>query len=188
MSLFDTIIILDADLPAMCPHGHRPRALQTKDLDATMDTYLVHNGTLFRVLGSGAFDDSDGAEWRIEGAVAIYERRSPVEAMTGARTVRAYGSCDACEPVLVRTDGPTIWGDIVDEHSLPVDFELTFREGEPVQITRTTGTRDDLKGELRQRGLRVLGDDEPLAVAHRELKRAREHATSASRHSGLRHR
>jgi len=49
----------------------------------------------------------------------------------------------------------------------------TFREGEPVNIERVSGDRLALVEELRRTGLRVLADDDPLAVAHREIKRAR---------------
>jgi hypothetical protein len=39
-----------------------------------------------------------------------------------------------------------------------------------------------MRADLRARGLHVLADDEPLALAHRELKHARE----AARRSGRR--
>jgi hypothetical protein len=90
------------------------------------------------------------------------------------RGLEEYSHCDECEPVLVRTDRPGLFGDIVSEHSLFVDFNLTFRPGEPVQTERTSGTRDELKAELRRRGVYVLEEDEPLAIAHREIKRAGE--------------
>jgi hypothetical protein len=43
-----------------------------------------------------------------------------------------------------------------------------------VQVERESGTREDLKQELRARGLFVLEETEPLAIAQRELARARE--------------
>ncbi|MPZ17537.1 MAG: hypothetical protein GEV06_06455 [Luteitalea sp.] len=39
-----------------------------------------------------------------------------------------------------------------------------------------SGTRDDLVTELRDEGLRVLRDDEPLAIAHHEIRAARDEA------------
>ena len=74
----------------------------------------------------------------------------------------------------MRTDRPSVWGDIVSEHNVFVDFRVTSRPAEPLQIERESGTREDLKQELRARGLFVLEDTEPLAIAHRELTRARE--------------
>jgi hypothetical protein len=62
-------------------------------------------------------------------------------------------------------------------------FRLTFRGGEPIQIERTSGTRDELKSELGARGVYVLRDDEPLAVAHRELAAARRGREKAPRRS-----
>jgi hypothetical protein len=63
------------------------------------------------------------------------------------------------------------FGDLVCEHPLFVDFTLTFRPNEPLQVERTTGTREEFKRELAARGLYVLEDSEPLAVAHREIAR-----------------
>ena len=42
-----------------------------------------------------------------------------------------------------------------------------------VKVERISGNREDLLEELRLQGLRVLQDDDPLAAAHREIKRAR---------------
>jgi hypothetical protein len=58
---------------------------------------------------------------------------------------------------------------------------MTFREGEPLKVERVSGDRDALVEELRRAGLRVLSDDDPLAIAHREIKRAREEAGSRGR-------
>ena len=83
--------------------------------------------------------------------------------------------------MLVRADHPRPWGDIVDERRLSVDVRLTFREGEPLKIERVSGDRGALVEELRRDGLRVLSDDDPLAIAHREIKRARREAEGRGR-------
>jgi hypothetical protein len=76
--------------------------------------------------------------------------------------------------VLVRTEGGSGWfSDLVAEHRVFVDFTLTWQPGDPVQVRRTSGSRDDMKSDLLARGLCVLGDDEPLAIAHREVEAAR---------------
>jgi hypothetical protein len=176
MGLFDTILILDDGAPALCPDGHRVASLQTKDLDPDMSTYLVHEGKLSRVARSSAFEEAEGG-WRVEGRTAVHERRAELEPISAPLGIRAYGTCSACEPLLVRTDGRSLYGDIVDEHVIFVDFDLEFRPAEPVQITRTSGTRDELRQDLLARGMYVLGDDEPLAIAHRELRAARARAS-----------
>lgn len=94
------------------------------------------------------------------------------------RSVRVYTHCRECDPVLVRTDAVTFSHDIASEHVLFVDFILHFRSGEPVQVDRTTGTREDMKADLVARGLVVLMDDEPLAIAHRQIRKARERSRS----------
>jgi hypothetical protein len=73
----------------------------------------------------------------------------------------------------VRRDHASTWGDLIDERQLWVEFRATFGPGGVRQLERTSGTRDDLITELRREGLRVIRDDEPLAIAHRELRAAR---------------
>ena len=177
MGLYDTVVILDDVSGAVCPAGHAVRALQTKDLDEpSMSTYLVRGGGLYRAEphpDAGAYDDA-AAGWRIDGDSAVSERRFDLRAAAAPRSVRVYSQCRICEPVLVRNDGGSFLGDIVTEHALFVDLTLTFRPGEPVQVERTSGGRRELQAELCARGLVVLGDDEPLAVAHREVQKARQ--------------
>ncbi|TDI44699.1 MAG: hypothetical protein E2P02_09140 [Acidobacteria bacterium] len=77
-------------------------------------------------------------------------------------------------------DRATAWGDIVQEHRLFVEFSLQFSDGEPMRVKRVTVGRDEFMEDLRRTGLRVLGDDEPLAVAHREIQRARQESARGS--------
>jgi hypothetical protein len=176
MGLSDTVVMID-DLSAVaCPAGHKLRSFSTKDLDEpSMSTYLVRSGRLYRAVSrSEAVDaDEDSTAWRFEGEEAVQERRFSLEEIRPVKPVRVYGRCSECEPVLVRTDRAWL-GDIVQEHELFVDFLLTFRAGEPVQVERVSGNREQMKSDLCARGLCVLRDDEPLAVAHREVREARE--------------
>lgn len=176
MGMFDTVLVVD-ELPELsCPHGHALRSLQTKDVDEpSMTTYLVHHARLYRAEVSGWWSDADGelANWRIEGNRAVREQRHSLSEVRTPLSIQGYGTCGVCEPVLVRLASPGLFGDLVNEHALFVDFRLTFRGGEPIQIERTSGTRDELKSELGTRGVYVLRDDEPLALAHRELAAAR---------------
>ena len=85
-----------------------------------------------------------------------------------------YTSCRECTPVLVRRDRQSAWGDLIDEHQLWVEFRVRFDADGLRHIERTSGTRDELMTELREEGLRVMRDDEPLAIAHREIRAARD--------------
>ena len=177
MGMFDTLLVLDDAAELRCPEGHRLRSFQTKDLDEpSMSTYLVSSGRLYRAADrdgwSGAGEEAAG--WRIEGKQAISEQRFDLQALPGPRRVNAYGQCSVCDPVLVRTDHPGVFGDLVNEHKMFVDFTLTFRVGEPLQVERTSGTRDELKADLARRGVCVLNEDDALAVAHREIEKARQ--------------
>ena len=176
MGMYDTIVVLDGAPALACPERHALRSFQTKDLaQPSMTTYLVHGGRLYRADNDGHRHEADEVEhWRVEAGKAIREQRYTLQEVLPPQPLRIYGRCDECEPILVRTDRPSAWGDIVSEHTVFVDFRVTFRRGEPVQVERESGTREDLKRELRGRGLFVLEDTEPLAIAHRELARARE--------------
>jgi hypothetical protein len=98
MGLFDTILLLDRVDACACPHGHGVRALQTKDLDPSMSTYLVQHGQLVRASPreerSGY--DEDAGEWRIEGTEAIHERRYTLEPVLGTKAVRVWPSRGSC--------------------------------------------------------------------------------------------
>ena len=173
MGMFDTIIVLDETL--RCPHGHRVEDFQTKSFtDPSMDTYLVEGPCVYHV-GRGAFGDSDhdAAHWLVEGNEAVFQRRHAADLIVPPRDLLFYTSCDECAPVLVRRDRPGLWGDLIDERRLWVEFRGTFGPEGERHIERTSGTRDDLVIELRGDGLRVMRDDEPLAIAHREICAAR---------------
>jgi hypothetical protein len=117
----------------------------------------------------------------------VFERRHAAEAIVPPREILFYTSCGECTPVLIRSDHAHAWGDLLDERRLWVEFRATFDSNGVRHIERTSGTRDDLMTELREDGLRVMRDDEPLAVAHREIRAARN-ATPARRGRGRRSR
>lgn len=179
MGLSDEVVILDG-VRLTCPEGHVIGSFQTKDLERpTMATYLVHGARLYQAVHSEPLSDADVvACWRIVGSVAVREFRYTLREVPSPCTVRVYGHCDACAPVLVRTERAHL-DDLVREHTVHVDYTLRFRTGESVIAHRDSGTRDELRADLRHRGLHVLDDDEPLAVAHREIERARARRSRA---------
>lgn len=173
MGLFDTVVLLDQKLT--CLAGHSVGVFQTKSFpEPSMSTYLVEEGRLVRAAPSSWGDEDERSAWRISGNEAIHERCYALEPVSLPFEVDMYTHCHACEPILVRVEAARAWGDIVHEHRVPVDFRLTLSEGGPLRIERVSGDREQLLEELRRDGLRVLGDDDPLAVAHREIRRARD--------------
>jgi hypothetical protein len=173
MGMFDTIIFLDE--PLSCPAGHSLGSFQTKSFPSpSMSTYLIDRGRLFcAVRRSWADEEDEQATWRISGDEAIHETRYRLEVVSPSHEILVYSYCRLCKPVLVRVDPASSWGDIVQERWLEVDFSLHFPRGEPVRVKRVSGDREALMEELRRSGLRVLEDDDPLAIAHREIQRAR---------------
>jgi hypothetical protein len=173
MSMFDHVVVLDETLH--CPHGHPVDGFQTKSLDAAMDTYLLTGPQVYRV-ERGSFSDDDAAaeRWTVDGQQAVFQRRQAIEALAPLpHEILFYTTCRTCEPVLIRGDAARIWGDLVAERQLWVEFRATFETDGRRHIERTSGTRDDLVSELREDGLRVMRGDDPLAVAHREIRAAR---------------
>jgi hypothetical protein len=175
MGRFDHVVVLDEVL--RCPHGHPVSDFQTKSFDdPSMDTYLFDGPRVHRV-ARGRHDGADDAaseHWRLDGDAAVFHRRHAVGRVVPSGEVVFYTSCGECPPVLIRSDRPLAWGDLVAERRLWVEFRAIFGPGESRRIERTSGTRDDLAAELRDEGLRVLRDDEPLAIAHFEIRAARD--------------
>ncbi len=185
MGMFDTVVVLDETLS--CPHGHRVEGFQTKSFaDPSMDTYLVEGPRVYIVARGGLGDSEDGAaaQWLLEGNEAVFRRRHAVDPIVPPREVVFYTACDGCTPVLVRCDRARTWGDLIDERQLWVEFRASFGPDGLRHIERTSGTRADLVTELREEGLRVMRDDEPLAIAHREIRAAREAVPSRRRRIG----
>lgn len=180
MGMFDHVILLGEILE--CPHGHPLSGFQTKSFeDPSMATYLFDGARIYRVGRESLADLPESAgEWRLEGTVAVFQRRHPVDVVPSPPEVLFYTSCAACVPVLVRSEGRHVWGDLVDERRLWVEFGATFKNGER-HLVRLSGTRDDLIAELREEGLRVLRDDEPLAIAHHEITTARQRRVPSRR-------
>lgn len=186
MGMFDNVVVLDETL--RCPHGHRVEGFQTKSFDdPSMDIYLFDGPHIYRV-ARGMFakpGETEAQHWQLEGHEAVFKRRHAIEPIVPPREIVFYTSCDECPPVLVRSDRARAWGDLVDERQLWVEFRATLDASQRRHIGCTSGTRDDLVTELREEGLRVLHDDEPLAVAHHEIRAAREEGRTGTR---LRHR
>ena len=169
MGMFDTVVVLDETL--RCPYGHPVGGFQTKSFpDPGMDTYLVDGAKVYLVERRS---DEEGG-WSLDGNEAVFRRHHTVEAIGPPREIIFYTSCGECAPVLVRSDRARMWGDLVEERQLWVEFRATFDPDGQRTIERRSGTRDDLVTELRQDGLRVIREDEPLAVAHREVRAARD--------------
>ena len=182
MGMFDQVVMLDE--PLACPEGHPVGDLQTKSFcDPSMSTYLIARDRVVRAARGSWRDETDEdsrSVWRITGDEVVHETRYRMEPLSPPAELLVYSHCARCEPVLVRTDRATLWGDIVQEHRLFVEFSLQFPEGGPMRVKCITGDREELMEELRRNGSRVLSDDDPLAMAHREIQRARRESEGRS--------
>lgn len=119
MGMYDHVVVLDEVL--RCPHGHQVDGFQTKSFDdPSMETYLlngshVHHVTRAELAGGSG---SGTAHWQLDGHATVYRRRRAVSAIVPRGDVVFYTTCDECAPVLVRSDHPCAWGDLVDERRL----------------------------------------------------------------------
>ena len=172
MGMFDNVVILGE--PLACPAGHPLGGLQTKSFrDPSLTTYLIEGDRVVRTLGRSWNDESDEDErsaWRVAGDEAVHETHYRLEPVSPPADVYVYSHCAHCEPVLVRVDRASTWGDIVHEHRVFVEFSLQFPEGEPKRVTRGDWTESP---SARKRftslsaGAAPLGDS-PRPKTHRK--------------------
>lgn len=175
MGMFDHVVVLDETL--RCPHGHQVDGFQTKSFaDPSMATYLIEGSRVYLVARGGLLDSDEAVagRWRLDGNEAVFQQRHRAEPVVPPAEILFYTACAECPPVLIRCDRPRAWGDLIDERFLWVEFRAVFDPNGMRHVERTSGTRDDLIVELREEGLRVMRDDEPLAIAHREIRAARD--------------
>ena len=149
MGMYDYVVVIDESL--RCPNGHHLDNFQTKSFEnPSMATYLITGPDVHRVARTGLDDgdDNQAALWRLDGKDAVYQRRHAVSSVVPPSEVVFYTTCHECPPVLVRSDHPHAWGDLVNERPLWVEFRATFDAGQSRRIERTSGTRRDLIAEV----------------------------------------
>ena len=103
-----------------------------------------------------------------EGERLIIRYDEPAEFI--ARTVDAnvYAHCQACEPVYYVSDRAAIGWDTLDERRPWSEWTARFNEGRLVEVLPfRLESRDDVRTELRERGLKILEDDDRLVLRHR---------------------
>jgi hypothetical protein len=165
MGTYDTIVLAGNRDALLCAHGHEIRELQTKDLGAEMNTYVVFDGSLYRTVGDGIFGRAIQKDtYRLEGELLIVTHEQQGTLATAAE-VTAYTSCDACLPVLVERTGGS-WDAIDDVHPW-VQYVLRF-EGSRLMERRPDRleTRDD----VRNKHPRAIPDDDRVAVRYFERR------------------
>lgn len=169
MGTYDTIILAGTRDAVLCAHGHGIHELQTKDLGAEMNTYVVWDGTLYRTVR-----DSDGIfgraiekdSYRLEGDQLVVTRQQRAT-LAAAGEVTAYTHCTACLPVLVERAGG-LW-DAIDDVLPWVQYVLRF-EGSRLMERRPDRleTRDD----VRSKHPGAIPDDDRVAVRYFERRRS----------------
>jgi hypothetical protein len=160
MGLFDTIIFAGAGDCPRCADGHDVRHLQTKQMGNGMVTYLVWEKKLYQPEpdGSGSWPaPKELARHVPEGDHLVITHEMQAHPFAG-RVVDAYGTCEACLPVLVEASSER--GGWIIELSPRVEFTLCF-EGDWLRewTPRVVESRDDLR--RKQPG--VIPDDDLVA-------------------------
>jgi hypothetical protein len=164
MGLFDTIIFAGAGDSPRCADGHQVRHFQTKQMGNGMITYLVWEGKLYKPelddVGSWP-GPKELARHVPEGDHLVITHELRAHPIRG-RVVDAYGTCEACPPVLVEASS----GSWIMELSPWLEYELCF-EGDRLfeWRSRVVQSRDD----LRRKQPDVIPDDD--RVARRFLER-----------------
>lgn len=184
--------IVAAELARMglvCREGHVLDSLQTKDLDADLDTYV-----LSRMPGSPSSEQAPvhvmlfgpeeqehrGLEYRPdapsgEKGISQLKRRffptfAPL-ARGGRFEVACSTTCRKCLPVF--HESPGRWDGGVGHREVWISVVLTFGAfGALQEVVVSAKTRDELRAEMRADGVGVLPDDDRIVA--REIKDWRE--------------
>jgi len=162
MGMYDTIRFHGDGAPR-CAAGHRVTALQTKDLECSLEVYAVYGDRLYRP----AKDRTESAALDASGHLVLTETRH-AEPASLSMELRAYSHCGQCRPVLFIGEG-TLGGDYVHERRPWCEWRLGFRDGrlercDPVRVE----PREAVAAALRREGHEVLDDNERLARLHCE--------------------
>ncbi len=172
MGMFDSIYVYGADRERLpCAVGHLlDSEWQTKDLDESMNTYLIHNNILW-------IKERSHVEGVIDGEFEVI--KIPLRLTDLTDTLRIYTSCEVCDPVVFdrQTAG---WGGRVDERKPWIEYIVQFNRGIVVDIQPVKlETREIIKDRLRKEGLLVLDDDDRIAKKTIEdhHKRRTQHGT-----------
>lgn len=176
-----------ARLGLVCREGHVLESLQTKDLDADLDTYV-----LSRAPGSPSSKQApthvmlfgpeekqhQGFEYRPDapsGEKGISQlRRRFFPLYTPPRKefeVACSTTCRKCLPVF--HESPGRWDGGVGHREVWISVLLSFGAGGALQkVVVSAKTRDELRAEMRADGVGVLPDDDRIVA--REIKAWRE--------------
>jgi hypothetical protein len=181
MGMFDTFI-WDKESAPKCLEGHQIFSYQTKDLDCNMDTYYVYKNEVFQYNKHHTTDESVFSTYEkadiskiAEYPRALLLRRTDMALPCGfTSTVRMYANCQHCRPVLTAGTGPSWNFDRVQENNVWVELDVKIQGGSIKEIAhpkesssfRQAGSRETLKKMLKEQGVLVLEDDNPIAVAH----------------------
>lgn len=155
------------DLLVRCTAGHVLRDLQSKEIESPSAEFVIYDGRLY-----GDVVHEPETEALVEGAI-VRMQRSRLRPKSYTGSARVYAHCFGC--MVLYHDRLMGLGDEVAEREPWVEVVLLFEEGRLVEIVPyCIETRDDVREALASRGLRLLGDDEPLAILHRrELAKQR---------------
>lgn len=164
MGMFDYLHVLDPQAASSfaCAAGHPQQRFQTKGLGKTLTTYQLKDGRLYELGDAG----SEETESRVDGEKLIVTIHT---VKTGTRkphsgTVVIYRNCKQCPEVVYVARGSWRGGDEVTGQAPWVEYKLKFVDGVLIKhAVRSLERREDIIGRLRDRGLRVLEDDDILA-------------------------
>lgn len=171
MGLYDTIEVYGGDDSFFTKEGRRPERFQTKDLDCSMAHYVIDDRLLFLC------ERDDEGPTLVRSPSGLYlESKTWLRPSTMSAVVKMYSEIRDVDPVLVLCDNVSAWNsDLVHEHFPYFELQVNFDSGVAITVkTIEEGTRASLREELHSRGLRVLEDNEQIAVLHLKKREAKK--------------
>jgi hypothetical protein len=176
MGMFDTLTFIYDVTPEawtsplfLCPEGHRIRELQTKELECSMDTYViapdVEGKWTMHLTSRDAAPRYSFVSGRLVRTAVTECKKSDL-----TDSVFAYGNCDECLPVFF--ESLNVWSGGIGEREVFLEFCLRFEAGRLVTSERALGqTREELRQQMKRDGVGVLPDDDRVVMKHIEARR-----------------
>lgn len=155
MGMYDTMHV-----ELLCAHGHTVNDFQTKSLTNTLSTFFIRDHVLYGDVDNGNACDKPLEEMVLTptGLNLVSTRHYPrCDKYSGSFNV--YSSCDECLPVVVYT-GRSGWTGPFSAHHPRVEYTITILNGKMASYDPHLQTRDALRAELVDAGLRVMKDDD----------------------------
>lgn len=183
MSMYDKIRCTSMqarELGLVCCNDHPLTSFQSKDCENELNAFLVFGGHFYEeaqrpwheITPDEALDNV-----QLLGDDQLGIVHTTIATLYGiTREVVIYGFCEEC-PRLLIAKRPLFGTDIATEKVPLFEFRLTLQGGRVAGLARLrTESMEKMRQDAINDGATPLDEEDPIAIAHRALKRRNERA------------